>query len=81
MKNDSKQPCVEFSDSFLKYFFNEWKTKLRFKTNLRCDENVNADDVNAKVDENVDDDGNDVDHAKGKSDAQKSLEQTGIKKA
>ncbi len=53
----------------------------RFKTNLRCDENVNADDVNAKVDENVDDDGNDVDHAKGKSDAQKSLEQTGIKKA
>jgi hypothetical protein len=50
------------------------------KTNLCCDENVNADDVNAKVNENVDDDGNDVDHAKGKSDAQKSLEQTGIKK-
>ncbi len=42
---------------------------------------MNADDVNAKVDENVDDDGNDVDHAKGKSDAQKSLEQTGINKA
>ena len=42
---------------------------------------MNADDVNAKVNENVDDDGNDVDHAKGKSDTQKSLEQTGIKKA
>jgi hypothetical protein len=49
-------------------------------SDLRGDEDVNADDVDAEVDEDVNDDGRGVDHSQGKREAEEELEQARVKK-